>query len=317
MSESEANRLMEEGEKQLTKFAPFTSGEEKREKARERFLKAATQYKASSNFLAAAMAYKRSADMSEKSKIEIDVADDLMNAGQMYMKAGSADMASELLGRVVDIYDKSGKYSLASKVCVQLGELGGSQSDQWFERAITYLRNEGSRVTANDIVIKMINKSVNDGEYEKARQGYERIANEYLEENLTRAAARKYFFMSLLCQVAMLSKTNLMEQLECLRGKFEEFQERDPQLNAYTREHMLIAAIIDAMENDDVDSYTEAVCDYDNICPMDGPKQKMLMLGKRVLLGASPAKGNSSPPPSSTGKKPAANDEPDDEDDYR
>ena len=54
MSDEKAEQLMKEAEKQANKFAPFTSSEEKYEKAREKYLQAATMYKASSNFAGAA-----------------------------------------------------------------------------------------------------------------------------------------------------------------------------------------------------------------------------------------------------------------------
>jgi alpha-soluble NSF attachment protein len=292
MTEAKAVTLMQEGENRLEKFAPFTSGEEKREKARDKFIQAATIYKATDNWAGAAAAFKRSADMSEKSKNEIDVIDDLTNCGNAQRKAGDLKQATEILTRVVDMLDKNGKYAAASRVCIGLGDDGGDAADAWYQKAIGYLRNDGMKVSSNEIVVKMINRSVERGHYDYARQEYDKMAKEYLDEALTRCNARKYFFMALLCRIATITPTNLVEGIEALQQEFAEAQDMDPQFNGYTREHMLIAAVIDALENEDPDAFTDAVMDYDNICPLDASKEKMLLRGKHAIRRSSPTDDN-------------------------
>jgi len=273
---------MEEGEKKLTKFAPFTSKDEKAEKARDLFLQAATQFKANANWIGAGNAFLRAADMSGIMKSEMDSADDLNNAAMSYKKANDP-RATEILERVVDIYDKNGKYSQAAKMCVTIGDMGGKDAINFYQRAITYYRNEGSKATALDIVEKIANLSLQQEEYLQCQIQFDKIARECLDDRLRRGGARKYEFMSLLCQLATLSAGNRTVGIENLKERFEEYQGLDPQFTEHTREHMLIDAVIKAFEADDIRAFDEAVMDYDSICPMDDIKQKLLLNAKQVL----------------------------------
>jgi alpha-soluble NSF attachment protein len=288
MSDSQANALFEEAEKKLTKFSLFTSKEETREKSREKLLQAATLYKTTENFAGAGRAYKRAAELSMLNKSEIDYADDLLNAGSMFRKAKDPQY-EELLSTVVDLYDKNGKYAQAARVCQTLAEAGGPNAESWFRRAISYLRNEGSRVTANELVAKMVVGQVEAGNYEFALKEYERLGKEYLDEHLTRGSARKYFFLALLCRIASLTSTNLTEGTELLQLQFEQYQELDSQFTHLTREHMLIKEIIEALENGDEEAYTDAYMEYDSIVPLDIMKKKLLLRGKQAIRGTDVA----------------------------
>uniref|UniRef100_A0A7S1M430 Alpha-soluble NSF attachment protein n=1 Tax=Neobodo designis TaxID=312471 RepID=A0A7S1M430_NEODS len=284
MSDSQAASLVEEAEKKLTKFSLFTSKEEIREKARDKLLQAATLYKTTENWLAAARTYKRASELSQQNKSEIDFVEDLTNAGMMFRKANDPAY-EETLSTVVDLYDKNGKYGQASKVCQTLAEMGGAASEKWFRRAIQYLRNEGSKVTANELVAKMVQQQVEQGNFELARKEYERLGREYLDEHLTRGSAKKYLFLALLCRIAMLTSTNLLEGIEALAAQFQEYQDLDPQFTELTREHMLVRTILEALENEDEELYTDAYMEYDAIIPLDITKKKMLLRGKQALRG--------------------------------
>lgn len=295
---SQANALVEEAEKKLTKFSLFTSKEEVREKAREKFLQAATLYKTEENWAGAAKAYRRCADLSLQNKNEIEYAEDLLNVGTMLRKAKDPSF-EEAMATVVDLYDKNGKSGQASKVCQTIAEAGGPDAERWFRRAITYLRNEGSRITANELVAKMVAQQVEQGNFDLARKEYERLGREYLDEHLTRGSAKKYLFLALLCRVATVSAANLMEDVEALRAQFQEYQDLDPQFTELTREHMLIAAVITALDSEDEEAYTDAYMEYDSIIPLDLMKKKMLLRGKQALRGGSSGspKGASAPAP--------------------
>lgn len=286
MTDQKADELIAEAEKKLAKFALFTSNEEKFEKARDRFLQAATMYKASSAWDKAANAYMRASDMSSKNKQEMDYADDRYNAALMYQKIPDS-RALGLLQEVVDIYDKNGKFANAAKICVAIAEQPGTEdSVEWFEKAMRYYKNEGSKVVATDIVLRIAQFYINKGDYGSAESIYDRTAKEYLDDRNSRGGARKVFFNALLCKIADLTASNLTEGTSALRDKFQEYQELDTQFTEHTREHMLILAICDALEAGDVDAYSEAVADYDNICPLDDVKTKMLLRGKQALRSA-------------------------------
>lgn len=286
MTDAKADELMDEGEKRLTKFAPFTSNDEKCEKARDKFLQAATQYKASQNFLRAASAYQRASDMSTKTKCESDFISDCEEAAKCFRKAGD-DRATDLFMRVIEMFDKNQKYSQAAKYCVQVAEgCSGREAAEWLNKAARYYRNEGSKVTANEVVIKMAELHIKNGEYDEARLVFDKQGRDALDDRISRGGARKLFFTALLCQIAQLNGANITEGIAELQERFQEYQDLDSQFNELTREHMLVKAVIEAFEEQDLEKLDDAVSEYDNICPLDDKKMKMLLKAKQVLRNA-------------------------------
>ncbi len=101
--DSKAEQLMEEGEKKLKGFALFSSKEDKAEKAREKFVQAAPQYKAAGPWSRAANAYLRASDMATATKSEVDFISDTEEAAKMFKKANDPQ-ANDLFERTYDDY---------------------------------------------------------------------------------------------------------------------------------------------------------------------------------------------------------------------
>lgn len=287
MTDAKADQLMDEGEKRLTKFAPFTSEDEKCEKARDKFLQAATQYKAGGSFLRAAAAYQRASDMSTRTKCESDFISDCEEAAKMFRKANDS-RSTDLFMRVVDMFDKNQKYSQAAKYCVQIAEAATvpREAADWMNKAARYYRMDRSTVTANECILKLAEMQLKAGDYDEARSIFDKLAREALDDRLARGGARKLFFNALLCHFAMITGANLSEAISEIQERFSEYTELDTQFNEHTREHMLIAALIEAMEEPSVEKFDDAVADYDGVCPLDPAKMKMLLRAKQVIRNA-------------------------------
>ena len=280
---AKADALMDEGEKQLTKFAPFTSSDEKRDKAREKFLQAATQYKAVQNWLRGAAAYQRAADMSTKSKSESDFIADCEEAAKCFRKAKDR-RSVELFEKVVDMFAQQQRYSQAAKYCLAIAEESeGNEAISWMQKAARYHRSDNSKVTANEIVVKMADVFLKLGDYDEARKIFDKQARDALDDRLSRGGARKLLFQALLCQLAKLTSTSISEGLSALVERFEEYQELDNQFNEHTREHIFIAEAIKAIEAQDIEAFETAVSEYDEICPLDDKKMKLILKAKQAL----------------------------------
>ena len=212
----------------------------------------------------------------------MDESGDMFDAGRALQKIKDP-RSEELFSKCVEIFDKNGKYSQAAKTCVAIADEGGENALEWYQRAMKYYKSEGSRATAQELNLKVANMYIKKGELGEAKQIFDRAGREALDDRLTRGSARKYFFMSLLCYIGMLSPTNVAEGTAALQERFEEYQELDTQFTGHTREHMLIAQIIAALEESSIDAYSEAMDEYDTICPLDETKTKLLLRGKQVL----------------------------------
>lgn len=283
--EDKGTKMMEDAEKSLAKFALFTSKEEKYEKAHDRFLQAATFFKADSSFVKAGGAYERAAEMAEKLSNEIDYVQDMQNAAMMYRK-GKDKRATEMLLRVVELQDKNGKYRDAAKMLVTAAEdadMPANEAIDLLNRAAKYYKSENSKASAAEINEKVALMLCKGSRYAEARKAFEKLGRDCLDERLTRGLARKHFFMALLAELADIHVASLDSGIDALRERFEQFQDLDPQFDPNTREHMLIHAVLEALEAQDIEAYQAAVDDYDNIIPLDDRKARMLLRGKHLL----------------------------------
>ncbi|GET91632.1 soluble n-ethylmaleimide sensitive factor, putative [Leishmania tarentolae] len=282
--EERGDALMAEAEKQLKKRSWFSSSDMKIDEAHDKLLQAATQYKAAGNFVKVAQAYRRASEMSLKNKNESDQAVEMEEAAKAYVKAGDAKSAAALLRDVVDMYDKAQKYTNAAKACATLGDLTmGDEAMRWLQQAVRYFRNQGAKVSASEIVLKMADMKARSGDYAGAQQIYEHLARDALEDRVARGNARKLFFTALLCQLALTTPESLMEDVDVLQERFQEYQELDTQLNMNTREHMFMTDVIAAIQGEDTVMFDEAVREYDSICPLDDLREKMILKGKQAL----------------------------------
>jgi hypothetical protein len=293
-SDDKANKLMVEAGETADKFSFFTSKDEKRANARQLYIQAAGIYKANQNFVNAATAFQRAADMAAANKSDIDVADDLGNVLLMHLKCDNFDAAKSAANKVIDFFMRSNKSSQAAKVCQTIGEwkpTNGSklndeqrrEQETYLEKAMTFYRQEGSRSTANEMRLKVIERKVANGELEAASKEYEQVGKEVLDDQLLRSTAQKHFFMSLLCLVGNLQAGKLTDQTDQLRRKFESIQDLDTQFNQYTQEYILINGLIEALENEDIEKYEDAQDNFAEICAVDTLKARLLLQGKQAL----------------------------------
>lgn len=297
MSNNQANKLMAEANELAVAWGGlFTPCEEKRAAARNKFIQAATLYRADSNFINAVTAYQRAADMSHEIKDNRSYADDLSCVLNATMKCENFDSARSIINKLYVLYLDQNRTSQAARVCQMFGEwklsIGNLTQDQrkeqetYLEKAMTLYRNEGSLSIASGIHIKILESRALNGDYLFAADGFEKIGSQYLDNNLLQGAAKRYFFLSLLCQIAMLNPENITEQTLMIRSKFEKIMELDTQFNKYTQEYILISNLLTAFDNMDIDEYERAQREYSNICAVDTLKAGMLLLGKNALKKA-------------------------------
>jgi len=283
MSTDKADALMKDGENELTKFAPFTSSESRRDKARDKFIQAGAQYKASNSWLLAATSFQRASEMASKNKCESDFVSDCEEAAKCFKKAKDK-RATDLFEKVVDMYAQQQRFPQAAKYCLEIAQTAeGADSVTWMNKAVRYFKSANSKVSATETTLQIAEVYLKMNDFVEARKIYGRQARDALDDRLARGGARKLIFMALLCEMASISGTNMGEGVDSLRRNFEEFQELDTQFTEHTREHMFIAQAIDAFEEQSLEKFDDAVGEYDNICPLDEIKMKLVIKAKQAL----------------------------------
>ncbi|ATZ80546.1 soluble N-ethylmaleimide-sensitive factor (NSF) attachment protein [Bodo saltans virus] len=273
------DKLLKEGEKICNDFSLstlFVSKSDIRMDAREKFLCAATHYKANGLWSNAGLAYVKAVEMSEKNKCNTDIADDLINAGKCFKKA-NCDY-KEYYEKALSIYQKMGKNDKVVELYVEIGNI---------DKAIKMYEGIGYKTSLTELVLKKIEKMVEESEFHEANFEYEKYAKLCLDDRLLRGMSRKYFFLALLCKIANIHSDNILESISTVKEDFEIYQDLDTQFNVYTREHMLINDIIISFEENDIDKFEFAYNDYCDICAIDNQKKFLLSKCKEILTQSS------------------------------
>ncbi|CBH18682.1 hypothetical protein, conserved [Trypanosoma brucei gambiense DAL972] len=283
-------QLVAEAEKLLHKgWLSFLGSGSNYEKAHEKLVSAGTQYKAAGDFANAARVFERAAELCKKDKNEVDFIVDLEEAARCHAKAGDVKAATRLYEQIVDTYDRKRQNVKAAKACLSLSELLGSdeRAVEWLDRATKYYEAQGSHTMAADVLKSMAEQMIKGGNYEGALMMYDRLARKALDDRAARLGARNLFFMALLSQLSTLTSENVSVGVESVRERFTEYQELDPQFNEYTREHMLITAIIEAMECESPEKLKEAIDDYSTVCTVNDIKEQIFARAVKLLEGRS------------------------------
>ena len=129
------------------------------------------------------------------------------------------------------------------------------------------------------------------GDYHQAITLYERVADHSLTSNLTKYSVKDYWLKAGLCclaanvsigQALTLLDTHLLQDGVAAKQKKQKYITQDPSF-ASTREAKLIDALAEAMEQDDVEAYTSAVVEFDQVMRLDNWKTNILLKVKRNL----------------------------------
>lgn len=147
---------------------------------------------------------------------------------------------------------------------------------QHYEQAADFFRGEESNSAANKCLLKVAQYAAQSDNYTKAIQIYQEIATNSLESPLLKYSAKDYFFKAALCQLCV-DHLNAQHALSRYIQQYPAFQD--------SREYKLLKTLIENIEEENVDGFTDAVKEYDSISRLDEWHTTLLLRVKRQLNG--------------------------------
>jgi len=235
------------------------------EEAAELYTKAGNLYKmdkrwerAAESFLEAAECYARSSDFT------FDTVQQYSNAIGCIKKYDPLQAIS-FYKKSVDLLIPEGKFSSAARLTKEMAEIletSGSSVEAiaaW-ERAAELFETENSPSSLNQCLIKVADISVREGEYKKAIEIYEKVAESSLN-GLAKYNVKNYLHKATLCFFANNNSDGAM-------SAFRKYTEMDP-LFASSREAKLIEEIFKVWEDADPAAFSAAVYEYDAIMKLN------------------------------------------------
>ncbi|CAH3128937.1 unnamed protein product [Pocillopora meandrina] len=282
-NEEKAIELITQAEKKVKSSQGFLGGlfggTSKLEDATEMYISAGNMFKMAQKWSAAGKAFM------EAAKLQINL-QSKHEAGQRYVDAGNCfkktdvEEAVRAFEMAINIYTDMGRFTMAAKHHITVAEMYESNAVDLekaifhYEQAAQYYRGEESTSSANKCLLKVATFSAQTEEYGKAIEIYEQVAADAIESSLLKYSAKEYFFKAALCQMCI----DVVEAQRAV-GKY---------CNMYpafedTRECKLLKNLLVAQEEQNAESFTEAVKEYDSISRIDQWLTTMLLRIKKGM----------------------------------
>ncbi|PHH69394.1 hypothetical protein CDD83_5728 [Cordyceps sp. RAO-2017] len=277
--------LLQKAEKTLQSagggFSFFGGREDKYQNAADLYIQAANAFKMQKQNVEAGKAFELGAQI-QTSKLNEpdDAANTLVDAFKAYRK-DDPEAAARCLNVAVDRYCAKGNFRRAASHKESMGELyelelGDTKSAlQCYEAAAGWYEGDNAIALANKLWLKVADVAALDGDYYKAIENYEKVAEQSMNNNLMKYSVKDYFLRAGICHLA--SGDFIASQ-----RALERYREMDPAF-ATQREHLLLTDLCDAIEAKSQEQFTDKLFQYDQVSKLDKWKTTILVRVKNSI----------------------------------
>lgn len=268
-NEEKAVGLIAQAEKKVKSSQGFLGGlfggTSKLEDAAELYISAGNMFKMAQKWSAAGKAFMEAAQLQITLQSKHEAGQRFVDAGNCFKKT-DVEEAVRAFEMAINIYTDMGRFTMAAKHHITVAEIHeGNSSDLekaifHYEQAAQYYRGEESNSSANKCLLKVAMYSAQMEEYAKALEIYEQVAADAIESSLLKYSAKEYFFKAALCHMC-IDIVEAQRAVDKYCDMYPAFQD--------TRECKLLRTLLEAKEEENVESFTEAVKEYDSISRLD------------------------------------------------
>lgn len=257
----------------------FGSGSSKLEDACELYQKAANSFKIAKNWTQAGRAFCSAAEILLKQNTKHEAANMFNEAANSFKKIDPQE-ALNCLQKSCEIYIDMGRLVMAAKQYQVIAELYESDlvdipnAIAFYERSADFFKTEENTSSANKCLLKVAQFSAQIEKYARAIEIYEQVGTNSLDNNLLKYGARDHFFRAALCHLAVdhLNCQQALARYESLMPAF-----------ADSRECNFLKQLVTAIEENNMENFTNAVKDYDNISRLDNWSTTLLLRVKKAI----------------------------------
>lgn len=268
-NEEKAIGLIAQAEKKVKSSQGFLGGlfggTSKLEDAAELYISAGNMFKMAQKWSAAGTAFMEAAQLQITLQSKHEAGQRFVDAGNCFKKT-DVEEAVRAFEMAINIYTDMGRFTMAAKHHITVAEIHeGNSSDLekaifHYEQAAQYYKGEEANSSANKCLLKVAMYSAQMEEYAKALEIYEQVAADAIESSLLKYSAKEYFFKAALCHMC-IDIVEAQRAVDKYCDMYPAFQD--------TRECKLLRILLEAKEEENVESFTEAVKEYDSISRLD------------------------------------------------
>lgn len=273
----EAGALAEKSRSGSKGFLSFFTGgnsSEHAEDAAELYTKAGNLLKSEQIYKPAAEAFIKAAELHERdAESKEEGARKRVAAASCFRKYDAAS-AIEQLEKAIQVYLRAGRFSLVATYEKESAEIWEAES-RWKEAAECYVRAgkrfeaEDSPAMAQGCWVKAALAYGWMGDWTSGSETYERIAEACAGDHLRRFGSKDYYFRGILCTLANGDVVGGRKKAESCLEKGRELQ--------------LIQALVQAIEDGDVEAFSQAVATFDQVASLDDWKTHVLLEIKKTI----------------------------------
>ncbi|KAJ2965134.1 hypothetical protein NQZ79_g42 [Umbelopsis isabellina] len=288
MSETQARALVEQAKQQLGSWSFVWSSSNNLESAAELYIKAGNNFQLVSLWKDAGDAYSEAAKLYKRADhSNFEAAQAFEKAAKSYKKVSPKDALMAMIAAIA--LDKaSGSFRIAARHSEEVAQLYEGQIDDqqkaydYYEEAAHLYHMDNSPTLANRCTLKTAEIGAILGQYEQAATKFEEVAYASVDDTLLKWSAKEYFFQAGLCHICTKVSPMTTENPIGARKYMEKYADAHIGFDT-TREYDLLNKVIQSVEDDDVDAFTQHVFDYDKLSKLDNWKTTILLRIKRSL----------------------------------
>ncbi|CEI89752.1 Putative Magnesium-dependent phosphatase-1 [Rhizopus microsporus] len=280
MSEHQAHELLLQAEKKLNSWTWFNK-KNKNEDAAEMYEKAANTFKLAQRWKEAGDAYLKAAELyktSQESKFECSKAYE--NASKC-LKRVDAQAAIDALNKAILVDKEACSFRNAAKHHQEIAEIYETEiidlkgaRENWQEAAKLYMADD-SRPMINKCILKVAHFDAQLEEYNAAIEHFEQVATDSIDNPLTKWSNKEFYLKAGLCSLCTndtIKTHELLAKYSAVDSSFET-----------TREYQFLSGILECVENNDQELFTQKVREFDLLTKLDNWKISILLKIKKTM----------------------------------
>lgn len=263
-------------EKKMKGWGMFGS---KWDEAADLLEKAANSYKLGKCWQKAAGAFIKLADCQFKMESKHEAASCYVDAANCYKKTDLTE-AVNMLDKACGIFMETGRLSMAARHFKDMGEILEKDEKteaamQAFEKAADLYQGEEVTSTGSQCRLKVAQMAAQLEQYPKAIEIFEAVGREALDSNLLKYSVKNHLLSAGLCHLCGKDPVAIHNALDKYRDVDPTFQN--------TREYKLLSDLVDAVDELNVEKFTDVIKEFDGISRLDQWKTTLLLRAKNAL----------------------------------
>ncbi|KAK3387695.1 soluble NSF attachment protein [Podospora didyma] len=257
-------------------FSFFGGGrEDKYTTAAELFVQAGNAYKLEKLNKEAGKCFERAADVHKNKLNEPDDAANLMvDAFKVYRKESPED-AVRCVELAINNYTAKGNFRRAASHKENQGEVlevdigDRKRALECYDLAAQWYEGDNATALANKLWLKVADIAALEGDYYRAIENYEKVADMSLNNHLMKYSVKEYFLKAGLCIMAT-------KDIVSTRRNLQRYAEKDPSF-AGQREYQLLSDLTEAFDAGNQEAFTDKLFAYDQMSRLDKWKTEILV----------------------------------------